>query len=564
MASQWSSSSCNQSTGHDHPRPEWSEYNRLLTSPNSLPVARVTFTLLPQLAVQSTSDSSAVSLCSPNSVEFSSFLPLSSAYRADCGSPHLYSSISLHTSFTEIQKGSSAFLDSLRTKREPHNSYPFMHGLAQVASWANSLLAVCSQQLVAMKDGDQSKNIRIHWSEGFPFSKERRHPAGEKLYCSIGSSAREITGVGKMSLHQAEATLILDNHSLPGNSADVQSLSTGEASEKFAELNIDPEKVQKVAVENSAYKTAKHLLAGAIAAMVSRTIVAPLERLKLEYMVRGAQHNVLQIMQVIVAHEGVGGFWRGNIVNLLRTAPFKSVNFFCYDIYRKKLLEITGKEEVSNFERLLAGAAAGISATLLCFPMDTIRTRMVAPGGEALGGVIGCFQHMLHTEGFLSLYKGLLPAVISMAPSGAVFYGVYDILKTSYLQSPEGKEDLRRRVEMERVRRKSVGEMQHDLKEEAENLGQLELGPMRTLLYGAIAGICAESVTYPFEVVRRQLQMQDAVTKMGALATCRDLVQRGGLGALYAGLLPSSLQVLPSAALSYFVYESMKIFLKVS
>lgn len=30
---------------------------------------------------------------------------------------------------------------------------------------------------------------------------------------------------------------------------------------------------------------------------------------------------------------------------------------------------------------------------------------------------------------------------------------------------------------------------------------------MRTLLYGAIAGACAEAATYPFEVVRRQLQM---------------------------------------------------------
>ncbi|KAF9603925.1 hypothetical protein IFM89_039145 [Coptis chinensis] len=37
---------------------------------------------------------------------------------------------------------------------------------------------------------------------------------------------------------------------------------------------------------------------------------------------------------------------------------------------------------------------------------------------------------------------------------------------------------------------------------------QMELGPMGTLLYGAIVGTCAEASTYPFEVVRRQLQMQ--------------------------------------------------------
>ena len=86
-------------------------------------------------------------------------------------------------------------------------------------------------------------------------------------------------------------------------------------------------------------------------------------------MVRGARQNVIRIIELIILNEGIRGFWRGNVVNLLRTAPFKAVNF---DVYRKRLLEITGKEEASNFERLIAGAAAGISATLLCFPMDTV------------------------------------------------------------------------------------------------------------------------------------------------------------------------------------------------
>jgi len=33
---------------------------------------------------------------------------------------------------------------------------------------------------------------------------------------------------------------------------------------------------------------------------------------------------------------------------------------------------------------------------------------MVAPGGEALGGVVGAFRHMIQTEGFFSLYKARL------------------------------------------------------------------------------------------------------------------------------------------------------------
>lgn len=161
--------------------------------------------------------------------------------------------------------------------------------------------------------------------------------------------------------------------------------------------------------------------------------------------------------------------------------------------------------------------------------MFQIRTVMVAPGGEALGGLIGAFRHMIQTEGFFSLYKGLLPSIISMAPSGAVYYGVYDILKSAYLNSPEGRKRL------EHMKQQGA---------ELNAFEQLELGTVRTLIYGAIAGCCSEAATYPFEVVRRHLQMQVRATKMSALATTIKIVEQGGVPALYAGLIPSLLQVI--------------------
>ncbi|XP_052150397.1 probable mitochondrial adenine nucleotide transporter BTL3 [Oryza glaberrima] len=308
------------------------------------------------------------------------------------------------------------------------------------------------------------------------------------------------------------------------------------------------EEVKEARAGAGAMNMTKHLWSGAVAAMVSRTVVAPLERLKLEYIVRAEQRNLFELIHAIATTQGLKGFWKGNFVNILRTAPFKAVNFYAYDTYRKQLLKWSSNDETTNFERFIAGAAAGVTATILCIPMDTIRTRMVAPGGEALGGVIGVARHMIQTEGFFSLYKGLVPSLISMAPSGAVFYGVYDILKMGYLHSPEGK------------RRVSTMKQQG---QEANALDQLELGTVRTLLYGAIAGCCAEAATYPFEVVRRQLQMQVKATRMNAFATCLKIVDQGGVPALYAGLIPSLLQVLPSASISYFVYELMKIVLKV-
>ncbi|KAI3906757.1 hypothetical protein MKW92_044941 [Papaver armeniacum] len=323
-------------------------------------------------------------------------------------------------------------------------------------------------------------------------------------------------------------------------------------------MNVEEESVEKKQTQKKqnrirlrqkgAMNTTKHLWSGAIAAMVSRTFVAPLERLKLEYILRGEKKNLFELIKTIAASQGLKGFWKGNFVNILRTAPFKAINFYAYDTYRKNLLKMSGNESTTNVERFLAGASAGITATILCLPLDTIRTKLVAPGGESLGGVVGAFRHMLQTEGFFSLYKGLLPSILSMAPAGAVFYGVYDILKSAYLHSPEG-----------RKRTKYMNQQGQGL----NAFDQLELGPFRTLLYGAISGACAEAATYPFEVVRRQLQMQVKATRLSPLATCAKIVERGGVPALYAGLIPSLLQVLPSAGISYFVYEFMKIIFKV-
>ncbi|KAL3504739.1 hypothetical protein ACH5RR_034580 [Cinchona calisaya] len=202
-----------------------------------------------------------------------------------------------------------------------------------------------------------------------------------------------------------------------------------------------------------------------------RTFVSPLERLKMEYMLHGEEKKLFKLIKAIAATRGLRGFWKGNLVNILRTAPFKAVNFCASDTYRKQLLKLCGNEETTYSERFIAGDAAGITATVLCLPLDTVlshvtgmfvcirsnmhqfrqfyfaalppnKTKMVAPDGEASGGVIGSFHdfhHVIQTEGFFALYKGLLPSILCIAPSAAVFYGVYDIMKSSYLHSPEGR-----------------------------------------------------------------------------------------------------------------------------
>ena len=104
---------------------------------------------------------------------------------------------------------------------------------------------------------------------------------------------------------------------------------------------------------------------------------------------------------------------------------------------------------------------------------------------------------------------------------------------------------------------------------------------LHSLLYGAIAGMCAEVVVYPLEVIRRQVQLQAGGTGAMALASgvvarngvgrslhslssaCSVIVRTQGMSGFYAGCLLNAVQALPSAALSYFVYETFKTLLRV-
>lgn len=60
------------------------------------------------------------------------------------------------------------------------------------------------------------------------------------------------------------------------------------------------------------------------AQVVARTCVAPFERVKLEMLLHGREGGSLGVAHAILAAEGVAGFWKGNTLNVLRTAPYKA------------------------------------------------------------------------------------------------------------------------------------------------------------------------------------------------------------------------------------------------
>ena len=77
---------------------------------------------------------------------------------------------------------------------------------------------------------------------------------------------------------------------------------------------------------------------------------------------------------------------------------------------------------------------------------------------------------------------------------------------------------------------------------------------------GMLSSACAMLGTYPLNLIRTRLQasgMPGSPTFAGPLDCFQQTVRAGGFGALYRGILPNMLKVLPATSISYAVYDRL-------
>ncbi|CAD6332684.1 unnamed protein product [Miscanthus lutarioriparius] len=300
----------------------------------------------------------------------------------------------------------------------------------------------------------------------------------------------------------------------------------------------------------------KSLVAGGVAGGVSRTAVAPLERLKILLQVQNPHsikyNGTVQGLKYIWRTEGLRGLFKGNGTNCARIVPNSAVKFFSYEQASKGILwayrQQTGEEDaqLTPLLRLGAGACAGIIAMSATYPMDMVRGRITVQTDKSPYQYRGMF-HALGTvyreEGFRALYRGWLPSVIGVVPYVGLNFAVYESLKDWLLQTnPFG----------------------------LANDNELHVGTR--LGCGAVAGTIGQTVAYPLDVIRRRMQMvgwnhadsiitgkgKEALQYNGMIDAFRKTVRHEGVGALYKGLVPNSVKVVPSIAIAFVTYEVVK------
>ncbi|CDF40370.1 unnamed protein product [Chondrus crispus] len=277
----------------------------------------------------------------------------------------------------------------------------------------------------------------------------------------------------------------------------------------------------------------KYLIAGAIAGIVSRTAVSPLEVVATVNMcTTGATRPLLVELRALFAAEGMRGFFKGNTANCLKVAPTKGIQFVAFEALKRVMYGLRDQRRegadgpLMAWERFMAGGFAGMTAASICYPLDVAKTLLTAHP-ERFSGVMQTMVQVARTEGGRGLYKGLSPTLVAMMPYAGLDFAIYEQLKLFYLKR----------------------------KNKEANLWVL-------LFIGAFAGAVAQTACHPLDVVRKRLQLQGIggrpVQYRTMVEAAVGIVKKEGKGALLKGLQPMYVSAIPSAGVSYVVYERVK------
>jgi len=301
----------------------------------------------------------------------------------------------------------------------------------------------------------------------------------------------------------------------------------------------------------------------------------------------------------------------------------------------------SGKKPKKNaLENLIAGGCAGLVESSICYPFDTIKTRMQLnrKTTSSLGtGPLDLAKRIIEKEGFLSLYKGLTAVYSGIIPKMALRFVSFEYYKeilppafayvneaasqniglvtfTAGLMSgltdailvvtptevckirmqAENVEMMDAGVQMKRKYGNVVQTAVTIVKEEGptalykgivptmlrqgintagnftafqfckakwqEFSGKEELAPWQHMLCGGFSGGVGPTINNPLDVVKTRMQKQVIVhgqpprysSIMQALSL---IVREEGIAALWKGLTPRLLRLMPGQAITFMTYE---------
>jgi solute carrier family 25 (adenine nucleotide translocator) protein 4/5/6/31 len=186
------------------------------------------------------------------------------------------------------------------------------------------------------------------------------------------------------------------------------------------------------------------LAAGGISGAVSKTITAPIEKVKLAIQNQASNPKVISgemkpysgmvdCAKRHVSELGVGSLWRGNVANCVRYVPTAAFNLAFKDAIKKSFPKYNKDTEFLKFAgaQIASGSCAGALTNTLVYPLIYVRTVLGADLGEVkkYTGMGDCMVKTVKANGFFSLYNGILASTMGIVVYRGTQFGLQDTIK---------------------------------------------------------------------------------------------------------------------------------------
>jgi solute carrier family 25 (mitochondrial adenine nucleotide translocator), member 4/5/6/31 len=285
-------------------------------------------------------------------------------------------------------------------------------------------------------------------------------------------------------------------------------------------------------------------IGGAIGA-VSKTIMAPVERIKLLLQTMDSNPDVISgkvepykgvgdCFKRVMADQGPKAFWRGNLVNCLRYAPQQGSALAMNDAINGLFPNYDSKTQFwqSFAAKLTAGGLAGGAANTICYPFDYARTRLasdVKKGGGQFNGIMDCIMTTVKKQGITGLYTGW-----SVTVAGAFVYRAGQLGCFKQIQ---------------------------DLNPYKKDKGMM--GGVSAFVAVTVARTVVMPFNYPFDTVRRRMMLQSEKPMAerlykGSVHCFTSVLKKEGLGGMYKGLVPEMFRGV-GGSLVIVAYDRIKV-----
>jgi len=168
----------------------------------------------------------------------------------------------------------------------------------------------------------------------------------------------------------------------------------------------------------------KTLLFASLSGIISKSIVAPLERIKIIFQTNHI--NLTQnsfkntIKEIIKTEGGINKLWKGNFINIVKIIP-SSMNLCFQKYYKNKLVDKNGIMSTKN--GYLTGIFTGLSRNIILYPFETVICWVTSKISKNKSKNI--IYDNVKLYGLKSFYKGFIVSTLGAIPYNGILWGTY-------------------------------------------------------------------------------------------------------------------------------------------